>query len=126
MTIRPLLLIAALAAVPAAAAAQTSAAPIQTGTYALEILFGGGVIEGRLEVTGRDSLRMALFVGEHQSPVRLGQRRGNTVILESTVPGMDVRYELTFRGAEVTGTFRYDGQDGTVTGRRRSAGVGGS
>lgn len=126
MNVRSLLLMASLASAPAAALAQNPAAGIQAGTYVLEIQFDGGILEGRLEVTDRDSLRMAVFVGDHQSPVRLDRRRGSTVTLESTVPGMDVRYELTFRGAEVSGTFRYDGREGRVTGRRRQAGAGGS
>lgn len=110
---------ALLAALAFAAPAQ---AQIQNGTYALEIAFGGGILEGSLEITTprRDSLAITLMVGGHQSPVRLTRRQGNTIVLESTVPGMQIRYELEFRGDTVTGPFMYDGNEGRVSGRRRS------
>lgn len=92
---------------------------ILTGTWALEITFGGGVLEGSLQLsTVGDSLVARLMVGDHQSPVRAGAREGNRLVLESASPGVDVRYVLEFRGEELTGTFRYGGDTGSVTGRR--------
>jgi hypothetical protein len=32
---------------------------------------------------------------------------------------MDVSYALEFTGDDIKGTFRYDGEDGSVTGKRR-------
>jgi hypothetical protein len=113
---------AAVSIVPVVHAQSTPAAKIQSGTYDLEITFGGGVLEGTLEVTtAGDSLAVALQVGGHASPVRLSERKENQLVLESTNPGIEVRYELEFRGETVTGTFIYEGQSGTLTGRRRQA-----
>jgi hypothetical protein len=116
-------LFAATTLVSVATAQSASPAPastLQDGTYALEITFGGGVLEGTLQImTTGDSLAATLKVGDHDSPVRAGERRGNRLILESTNPALRVRYELEFRDDAVTGTFTYDGHSGTVTGRRR-------
>jgi hypothetical protein len=106
----------------AQSAAPARATAIQSGTYLLEITFGGGVLEGTLQVTAAgDSLAVTLIVGDHESPVRPGERRGNRLVLESTNPSLQLRYELEFKGETVSGTFTYDGQSGAVTGRRRSA-----
>lgn len=100
--------------------AAQSATSIRPGVYPLEITFGGGVLEGTLDVTrAGDSLTVTLTVGDHASPVRLAERSGNRLVLVSTTPGIAIRYELTFDGDQVTGTFSYDGQAGTVAGRRR-------
>ena len=100
--------------------AQAGAA-IRPGTYDLEVTFGGGIIEGTLVVTQRgDSLSTRLMVGGHDSPVHLASRNGATMVLESG-PGMPLRYQLEFRGDEVKGTFVYDGEPGTVQGKRRGS-----
>lgn len=114
-----------LAAVTLATAAAAQGAPsatIRNGTYDLEIAFGGGVLQGQLDiaVTG-DSTAATLKVGDHPSPVRAAERKANRLVLVSTNPGMDVRYELAFQGDAVSGTFTYGGQSGTLTGRRRAA-----
>ncbi len=104
-------------------AQSTPTTPIKPGTWDLEIVFGGGILEGRLELTtSGDSLVAKLFVSDHQSPVRAGAREGNKLALVSTAPGMDVGYKLEFDGDTMTGTFRYDSQDGTVKGKRRPPG----
>lgn len=113
--------LAAVALVVASSAAAQSGPTIRTGSYVLEITFGGGVLEGTLDVVAAgDSLAVTLTVGDHVSPVRAAERRGNRLVLVGTNPGMAIRYELTFDGDRVTGTFSYDGQTGTVTGRRRA------
>lgn len=106
-----------------AQAQSTPTAPIRPGTWDLEIVFGGGTLEGRLELTATgDSLAAKLFVGDHQSPVKAGPREGNKLALVSTAPGMDVGYKLEFDADDVTGSFTYDGQAGTVKGKRRPPG----
>jgi hypothetical protein len=78
------------------------------------------VLEGTLVLTAAgDSLVATLHVGDHQSPVRAGTRQGNKLTLVSTSTAMDVGYTLEFNGDEVKGTFRYDGEPGSVTGKRR-------
>lgn len=102
------------------AAAQSWANDIKPGTYDLEVVFGGGTIEGRLEITAKgDSLVATMYVGDHQSPVRAGERKGNKLALVSTSPAMAVKYALDFSGDTVKGTFTYDGSDGAVSGKRR-------
>jgi hypothetical protein len=96
------------------------AVTIRTGTYDLEIVYGGGVSEGVLTLTASgDSLVARLVLGDHQSPVRAGKREGNKLALVSTTAAMDVSYALEFTGDDIKGTFRYDGEDGSVTGKRR-------
>lgn len=108
------------AGITTVAAAQESVGPIRTGTYDLEILFGGGVMEGALTLTASgDSLVAALMVSNHPSPVRAGEQDRNRLTLVSTSAAMDVGYSLEFSGDDVSGTFRYNGQDGSVTGKRR-------
>lgn len=95
--------------------------PIRPGTYDLEITFGGGTLEGTLVVSqAGDSLGTKLMVGGHDSPVHLARRNGASIVLESD-PGISIRYQLEFKGDEVKGTFVYDGQPGTVVGKRRGA-----
>jgi hypothetical protein len=111
---------AGIAGAQAASTTPTAPSTIQTGTYDLEIVFGGGVLEGTLVLTAAgDSLVATLHVSEHQSPVRAGTRQGNKLTLVSTSTAMDVGYTLEFTGDEVKGTFRYDGEPGSVTGKRR-------
>lgn len=94
---------------------------IRPGTYDLEITFGGGTLEGTLVVSqAGDSLGTKLMVGGHDSPVHLARRNGASIVLESD-PGISIRYQLEFKGDEVKGTFVYDGQPGTVVGKRRGA-----
>jgi hypothetical protein len=114
-----LLTVLALAA-PTPSFAQAADRPIRASTWDLAITFGGGTIEATLELsyTG-DTVTAVLNLGEHHSPVRAGKRTGNKLSLEPTSPAMDVRYELEFNADEVKGTFRYDGQDGELTGKRR-------
>jgi hypothetical protein len=106
--------------------AQSSTAPqaiqqIKAGTYDLEVVYGGGTLEARLDLTASgDSLIATLFVGDHQSPVRAGERKDNTLKLVSTTTALDVGYVLEFNGDSVKGTFTYDNSPGTVTGKRRS------
>ena len=122
------LLLSSTAAAPITAHARPPIAPtpapvaaIRAGTYDLEIAFGGGVLEGRLEITVQgDSIGAELFVGEHASPVKPTARDGDELTLESPKGEIAVRYRLRFDGDLVSGSFTYDGSDGTVTGKRRT------
>lgn len=106
----------------AAPAAQHGAPAIRPGTYDLAITFGGGVIPGSLKIGYvKDSLTAGVVVGEHESPVKPGEQKGSMLILEAASPAVKIRYQLAFRGDSVTGTFEYDGQSGTVAGRRAAS-----
>lgn len=95
---------------------------IRPGTYDLEIAFGGGIMEGTLVLTNAgDTLQARMAVGGHDSPVRPVRGQGADLTLESGA-GLQVRYQLRFTGDSLSGTFVYDGEAGTVTGRRRPAG----
>ena len=114
------LLLALSLTAPSIAEAQGADRPIRAGTYDLAITFGGGNLAATLEIGYKaDTLTAVLNLGDHGSPVRAGKRTGNKLTLEPTSPAMDVRYELEFNGDEVKGTFKYDGQDGALTGKRR-------
>lgn len=105
---------------PTTVSAQGADRPIRAGIYELAITFGGGNLEATLEIGYKgDTVTAVLKLGDHGSPVRAGKRTGNKLTLEPTSPAMDVRYELEFNADEVKGTFRYDGQDGALTGKRR-------
>lgn len=94
---------------------------IKTGTYNLQILYGGGTLDGTLVLTQNgDSLKAKLKLGDHDSPVRAGERKGNKLALESDTPGMAVHYDLEFKGDQVTGSFTFNGEPGTVTGKLQS------
>ena len=109
--------ILALLAGTTTARAQTSS--IRPGTYDLEVAFGGGIINGTLVLTrSGDSLAARLQVGEHESPVHPTRPQGTRLVLEGN-PGVQIRYQLDFKGDEVTGSFTYEGEGGTVTGKRR-------
>lgn len=115
------ILAVALAAIAPPAQAQPRA--IQPGTYDLSMTYGGGLIPATMEVGYKgDSITVVLKLGDHQSPVKPGARTGNKLILEPASPSMDVRYELEFTGETVTGKFKFNGEDGTLTGRRRKQG----
>jgi hypothetical protein len=94
---------------------------IRSGTYDLKVTFGGGVMDGTLVLaTAGDSLTARLQIGDHESPVRPSGRQGSQLVLEST-GAMKIRYQLDFKGDDVTGSFVYDGEPGTVAGKRRRA-----
>ena len=104
------------AATPALVRTSTA---IRPGTYDLEVAFGGGVLDGTLVITSAgDTLRARLAVGGHDSPVHPVRTQGAELILESG-PGLQVRYQLQFKGDSLSGSFTYDGEAGTVAGRRR-------
>ena len=106
----------------AQAAHAVPSSPIQAGTYDLQITYGGGLLEATLEIGYKgDSITAVLKLGDHQSPVKPGKRTANKLVLEPVSPSMDVRYDLEFAGENVKGTFRYDGQEGVVTGKRKRA-----
>ena len=119
LRVASLLLVLSLNA-PSIAEAQSADRPIRAGTYDLAITFGGGNLEATLVIGYKgDTVTAVLNLGDHGSPVRAGQRTGNKLTLEPTSPAMHVRYELEFNADEVKGTFKYDGQDGALTGKRR-------
>jgi hypothetical protein len=94
---------------------------IRPGTYDLQITFGGGTLDGTLVLSQvGDSLGTTLMVGGHDSPVHLARRNGASIVLESD-PGISIRYQLEFKGDEVKGTFVYEGQSGSVLGKRRGS-----
>jgi hypothetical protein len=104
---------------PASSPLQTSS--ITPGTYDLEIVYGGGTMPATLEVSlSGEHLTARLVVGQHESPVKPLERKGARLVLESTTPGMTIRYELEFKGDQVTGNFIYQEQTGSVSGRRRA------
>ena len=116
----PALLLALTLALPDTVSAQGPDRPIRAGTYDLAITFGGGQLEATLEIGYKgDTVTAVLNLGDHGSPIRAGKRTGNKLTLEPTSPAMDVRYELEFNADDVKGTFKYDGQDGALTGKRR-------
>ena len=111
-----------IAALAVATVGQAQTSSIRTGTYDLEIAFGGGVINSVLVLTpAGDSLAARLQVGDHDSPVRATRPQGSRLILEGS-QGVQVRYQLEFKGDEVTGSFTYEGDVGTLTGKRRRSG----
>lgn len=103
------------------ASRQAADTVIQAGTYDLAITFNGGLLEATLDLTFlRDSTGVVLKLGDHQSPVKAGARKGNKLALDPSTPGMDVHYDLEFSGTNVKGTFTFQGQQGTLTGKRRT------
>jgi opacity protein-like surface antigen len=121
-TLRAAAFAVAVATSAAAQDARPATAASIAGTYDLEIIFGGGAIEGKLQLTAvGDSLTVKLDVGDHQSPVKVGERKGNKLTLVSTSPAMSLKYDLEFGPDTVKGTFDYDGNPGTVTGKRKRA-----
>lgn len=113
----------ALACFAPSAKAQSQPRAIQAGTYDLKLTYGGGLVDATMELGYKgDSVTVVLKLGDHQSPVKPGARTGTKLILEPTSPGMDVRYELDFAGDTVKGKFRFNGEEGAVTGTRRKQG----
>ena len=93
---------------------------IRAGTYDLSIVFGGGAMQGTLQIAYvEDSITAVLKLGDHESPVRAGKRMENRLTLEPVSKAMDVRYQLEFTRDEVKGEFLYQAQGGTVSGTRR-------
>lgn len=112
-------LAAAAVVVPATSVAAQERA-IRAGTYTLAITYGGGQLDATLAIAYRgDTLSAVLKLGDHDSPVRAAKPNGNRLVLEPTSPAMDVRYELDFDGDDVTGRFVYQGEAGTLTGKRK-------
>ena len=118
------LLLALTVSSPDVARSQGQDRPVRTGTYDLTLVFGGGNLPATLDIGYKgDTVTATLKLSEHQSPVRAGKRTGNKLTLEPTSPAMDVRYELEFNADDVKGTFTFNGQDGTLTGKRRRSGT---
>ena len=46
-------------------------------------------------------------------------RQGSQLTLSGAGDGIDIRYDLQFSGDAVTGKFTFNGEPGTLTGRRR-------
>src|SRR5688572_18942606 len=119
-TLLALSLASASIAAPALSGQAAQSSSIQAGTYDLQITYGGGLLDATLEIGYKgDSITAVLKLGDHQSPVKPGKRTANKLALEPVSPSMDVRYDLEFTGETVKGTFRYDGQEGLVTGKRK-------
>lgn len=103
---------------PAATAAPTT---IRTGTYDLDIVFGGGTLPGTLDLTpSGDSLTAKLHVGDHEAPVKSLTRKGAHLTINGGGEGMKVVYELNFDGDGLSGTFTFNDNPGIVTGKRRT------
>ncbi len=107
-------------AAPPAGPARPASGSIQPGTYDLEITYGGGVMTGTLVVTTvGDSTDAKLLVGDHGPPIKSVSRQGSQLTLAGAGDGFDVRYDLQFAGDVLTGKFTFNGEPGTLTGRRR-------
>lgn len=110
----------AQAAAPTAGPARPASGSIQPGTYDLEITYGGGVMTGTLVVTTvGDRTDAKLLVGDHAPPIKSVTRQGSQLTLAGAGDGVDVRYDLQFEGNALTGKFTFNGEPGTLTGRRR-------
>lgn len=121
--ILPTLLFASVAAAQTSAPPPRPAGTITPGNYALEIAFGGGILEGALTVpAAKDSLSLVLMVAGHQSPVQQTKRQGSRLILDNRTPDQKIHYDLVFEGETVKGSFTFGDNEGTVTGRRSAPG----
>jgi hypothetical protein len=101
-------------------AANSTSSAIRPGTYDLDVAFGGGILQGTLELTAvGDSLSAKLHVGEHEPPVRTLTRQGSRLTLNAGVEGMSLVYELKFDDDALSGSFTMNGDKGLVTGKRR-------
>jgi hypothetical protein len=104
----------------ASKAPTTATSAIRPGTYDLEVAFGGGVMQGTLELTtSGDSLTAKLHVGEHEPPVRSITRKGTHLLVDAGAEGMQLAYDFQFDGDAVSGSFTLNGDAGLVTGKRR-------
>ena len=94
---------------------------ITPGTYDIELAFGGGVIPGSIVIaTAGDSLSARINVGDHEPPpVRKIKRNGSSLTVEAGTDGVNVVYDLTFSGDDVSGKFTFNGDPGLVSGKRR-------
>jgi hypothetical protein len=121
--ILPTLLVASVAVAQNPSSPARPGGTITPGSYALEIAFGGGILEGELTVpAARDSTALVLMVNGHQSPVQQTKRVGNRLILDNSSPGQTIHYDLLFEGESLKGSFTFGDGEGTVTGRRRAPG----
>lgn len=105
--------------------ATPSASPsIRAGTYDIVVTYGGGELQGTLEIAYvRDSLTAALHVGEHNPAIRNIVVEGAKLTLTGGAEGMAMVYVLTFEGDSVSGTLVFNDADGTVKGKRRPRGT---
>jgi hypothetical protein len=93
---------------------------IALGTYDLEIVFGGGTIPGTLVLTtAGDSIDAKMSLGDHSPPIQSVKRSGSTLTLSGAGNGVTVTYELKFTGDQLAGKFVFNGDTGTLTGKRR-------
>jgi hypothetical protein len=120
---------AVLAATPFAVASSqttksvvaTSAGAIKAGTYDLQIVAGGGTLDGTLVLTAKgDSITAALHVGDHEPPIRNLTRKGTRLFVAAGGEGMQASYDLNFDGDALSGTFTFNGNPGIVTGKLRT------
>jgi hypothetical protein len=102
-------------------ATKPAAGTITPGTYDIELAFGGGVMPGSIVIaTAGDSLSARINVGDHAPPpVRKIKRNGSSLTVEAGADGVNVVYDLTFSGDDVSGKFTFNGDPGLVTGKRR-------
>ena len=112
--------IASSAQAPTAAPPAVSAGAIRAGTYDLQVVTGGGTLDGTLVLTAKgDSLTVAMHVGEHEPPIKSLTRNGTRLVVNAGVPGMQVVYDFNFDGDAINGTFTFNGDPGIVTGKMR-------
>lgn len=106
-----------------AVSAAPSAPPIRAGTYDIVVTYGGGELQGTLKLTYvADTIAVVLQVGEHSPAIKSVTRDGSRLTLTGGAEGMAMVYKLAFDGDSVSGTFVFSDADGTVTGKRRTAG----
>ena len=102
-------------------ATKAASGTITPGTYDIELAFGGGVMPGSIVIaTAGDSLSARINVGDHAPPpVRKIRRNGSSLTVEAGADGVNVVYDLTFSGDDVSGKFTFNGDPGLVSGKRR-------
>ena len=114
------LLVPLLLGASTARAISAQSPTIRPGTYDLEVAFGGGVIQGTLQLTAiGDSLAVKLHVGEHEPPARKITRKGAQLVVDAGAEGTHLIYDFQFDGDAVSGSFNLNGDAGLVTGKRR-------
>ena len=102
-------------------ATKAASGTITPGTYDNELAIGGGVMPGSIVITtAGDSLSARINVGDHAPlPVRKIKRNGSSLTVEAGADGVNVVYDLTFSGDDVSGKFTFNGDPGLVSGKRR-------